>query len=343
MQVVRLIEVLVVFSFLIINVFTTEKSIRRMFFAIMVGGFIASLVGIGQFVIESDISGESHRVYGFLGGGYGSIVSSVLICCVGILLYEKTTIIRTFAYIIAPIAGIALIVSQTRAWIGAFILVLFFMLLLLNRKYLIRVMITIVSVVVFIVIFFLTDGFGLIDGKFFVEAIVSAFRFGKNVGQYSFIDVSLIMRLVVWTYSVGLFVANPIIGLGIGNLRFSTFIPPTLSSPSQGSGYVDNQYIMVFVETGIIGGFAWMWLYYNAIRIGSKVLSLPIGSNLKSVSFGLFGSLCIFLVGGIFWTITTYHELFVWMVLLISLLVCIKRITFNSSDGKIELSQCDNK
>jgi hypothetical protein len=86
-QIVRYFEVMIVLFFLIVNVCTTIRSIRRMVLSFICGGLIAAVVGIAQFITESISSGRSERVYGMLGGGYGAVMSVTVLLCIAILIY----------------------------------------------------------------------------------------------------------------------------------------------------------------------------------------------------------------------------------------------------------------
>ncbi len=329
--IIRYIEVFFVFSFLIVNVFTNDRSIRQAVFFTMIAGLIASLVGIGQYVTSNVIDGETKRVYGMLGPGYGAVVSSTLMLCVGILLYAKKNDAKLLALIITPIAGLALLVSQTRAWVGSFIIVLIIMLLIVNRKQLKKSLIVLLTIMAIVLLLLTTNFFGLIEENKLLTTIFSAFRFGKRVGEYSTDDISMLLRFSVWLHAFGIFLQNPLLGIGVGNLRFGSYFPPHLTAPREGVGYVDSQYIQFFVELGIVGGLVWLFYCFNSIKIGINALKLTKNTSLQAAAFGLFGSMLIFLIGGLFWTITPYHEFFAFLVLIISLLKCIERAAGNSS------------
>jgi O-antigen ligase len=164
-----------------------------------------------------------------------------------------------------------------------------------------------------------------------MAAILSAFRFGVRTGHYATEDMALLLRLNVWHHSMEVFFRNPLTGIGAGNLRFTGYIPFRLGPPRPGAGYVDNQYIQMFVEAGIIAGIAWIVYIVRSVKIGIKSLLSAENTTLQPAAFGAYSGLLVFVIGGFFWVITPAHELFATMIVYIAMLISIQRIASQAS------------
>lgn len=329
-QIVRHVEVMLILVFVIVNVCKTEESVKRMVVSLVAGGCIASLIGVTQFVTNSLGSGRSERVYGMLGGGFGAIMSATLLFCVALLVYDDSRWNKVLALVTIPPAGTALLLSQTRAWIGAFILVGAYA-LLVGKKGVRRKSLLVLGAIALIVTAVLsTDLFGLVEHNILLTAVYSAFRFGRRLGEYSTEDISVFSRFIVWGYALTQFLQHPLFGVGIGNLRFISYIPLRLGPPVAGSGYVDNQYIQTFTELGVIGGVGWILYLFRAIRTSHSNFVEARNPGLRACALGMHVSLLVFAIGSLFWVVTPSHELFALMVIFVALSVSVDRILMSS-------------
>jgi O-antigen ligase len=305
---------------IVIQNYRSEERIRRLFLLLIIGGLIASLLGLGQFITGTLTQGVTRRVFGWHGGGYGALIASTLLLSISALLYQRHKVIKIWAIITIPFAGLALILSQTRAWIGALILVIGLMLFWTKRDIIKKVLLMVVLVIGIIVIVIQTNAFGLIDNNYFKAAIDKAFRFGVAPGKRSIDNFSLLLRFNVWREAIIQYLNHPFTGIGVGNLRIADYISARLGKPTEGAGYIDNQYIQFFTEAGTIAGIAWILYIYQALLLGMRNIQRSIGSSLYAPAIGFFSCLLIFVIGGFFWVITPQHELFALMSLYVGLL-----------------------
>jgi O-antigen ligase len=332
-QTVRYVEVLFVLFVVMTNTCRDEKQIKRMLLYLIIGGLGASFVGISQFVTGSMTKGETHRVFGWHGGGYGGLIGATLLSCIGALLYDRDRIIRLWALLTIPFATIALVLSQTRAWIGSVAAVLLFLLLRSQRKSLTRIAfgLFIMCGVVFLLI--QTEGFGLVPKEAIDSAVQRAFRFAGSGRTVSSEDLSIYLRMNVWLVGLKLFLGHPLTGIGVGSLRIADYITGRLGPPAEGMGYIDNQYLQFFAEAGVIAGCAWMYLMYRGLRTGMAAAEQSKGSSLQSASFGFLGSYLVWVIGSFFWVITPHHELFALLIIYLAMLVNITRVQKGSRGG----------
>ncbi len=213
---------------------------------------------------------RSARAFGWHGGDNGAFLASTLVLSISALSYKNHEKIKLLALITIPITGLALILTQTRAWIVALLLVLGLMFFLQKRGSIRKLLITLGLLFGFFIIVLQTDAFGLVDSKFFLGAIQGASRFGKAPGVYSMEDVSLFLRFRSWAKAIELYISHPFIGFGIGNVRIADYYAMRIGKAGEGVGYVDNQYLQIFAEAGTIAGIALIVYIIHSIKIGLK-------------------------------------------------------------------------
>jgi O-antigen ligase len=325
LQVVRYIEVLVVLFLVVIQTCRDERQIRRVVLFLVIGGLAASLLGLWEFLYGTFKTGENRRIYGMHGGGYGAVIATTFLLAVGMLIFERGGVRRVLALITVPIAGVALILSQTRSWLGGLAVGLVVVVLQARKKSVGKLLAYTGLGLLFVFVLLQTDFFGLLKNDIVANVLANTFRLGKP-GQLSFEDLSLFMRFNVWYHAVVYFLQSPVLGVGMGNLRFSDMWTATLGPPGLMAGYVDNQYLQVFAEAGILAGVCWILYLARAVRAGMNAISSTSGTPLFGAAFGLYASLLVYVIGSFFWVVTPHHEIFALMVIEIGLLVSIVRL-----------------
>jgi O-antigen ligase len=327
LQILRYVEILFAFFILVLHECRDPRTIRKVFLYLMVGGFFSAVVGLGQFATYIAEGEEGRRIYGWHGGGYGAVIGSTIFLSMAALLYEKRGVIRLWAVATIPLAALALLFSQTRAWIGALIAVSIIIALRMRRRILIGVMVSLASIVLVTAVVVQTDAFGLVHKGTMFRVVAGAFRFGAPEGQRRGTDLSMLMRLNVWRNAANHCLAHPLVGIGVGNLRYENYYTAKLGDPSRERiGYVDNQYVQFFAEAGIAAGIAWLVLIVQAVRVGLRALDRARNTNLSAVALGLYASLLVYVLGMLLWVITPTHELFALLIVYIALLWNITRI-----------------
>lgn len=109
-------------------------------------------------------------------------------------------------------------------------------------------------------------------------------------------------RIVYMRTSLNMFMARPIQGVGVGNIRmvFPQYRPSSLAMEQDlplNRGYNDalphNLFIQVAAETGLLGLIPFLWLIVTLFRSGFAALRAP--TRAVWLSFGLFGALTAYL------------------------------------------------
>ena len=325
-QTIRYVEVMLVFFVMMTNSARDEERIKRMVLYLIVGGLLASFVGIGQFLTGEMAKGETRRIFGWHGGGYGALIGATIVLSVVGLLRERRRGIRFWSLVTLPFAGVVIVLAQTRAWIGSLAIVLIFLLFRPRREVIVRLLVTLAIGVAAVFVIVETEAFGMVDKRVIEGALQRSFRFVGSQRNFQLEDLSIFMRANIWLLGVRLFLEHPLTGIGVGSLRIADYFTGRLGTLEEGMGYVDNQYLQFFAEGGIVAGIAWIAYITAGVVAGIQALRVSRGTRLHAAALGLFGSYLIFVIGSFFWVITPHHELFALMVLYTALLVNIRRV-----------------
>jgi len=318
---VRTIEAIFVF-YIVYNYIYKLKYIKNILIGVVVAGVIASLHGIYQFYTGTgNIMGFERRIFGLQGGGYGAFIGTSIICALSLILYSTyAPFIKSLLVLCVPILGVALILHQTRAWYLSTFLAILFLLLKFKRKRKSYIFILLSIFVTFILLLLKTNLFGILPENLFQYAQKTAFQVGLPAEQSKGKLLSVLSRLYLWWKGFQLFKTSPIFGFGLGNLRFKNMLTGELGDPTNPRcGFIDNQYLNILYETGIIGGICWFILIFRTFSTAKKLLAITREPDWQSIAFALIGSLIVFFVGGFFWCITVTHEMIVFLFFLLGL------------------------
>jgi O-antigen ligase len=286
-----------------------KETLRRMSWAIIAGGLIAACYGVFQYYLET--SGIQHgsgiRIFGAVGSVYGAFIGTAIVGIFSILLAEKTLKHSLFFLPLLLPLFFALHLSRTRAWILGTIVAMsaIFLLWIYKRKGFKKLIM--ICVALFLLCFLLLgvaqdlalEAFAFL---FVRSSELSVERASKSVGKAP--DLSLLFRYRIWEYAWKVFLQNPLTGVGVGNMRIEDAIRPMKVRPREGIGYTDNHYLNVLVETGILGGIAWVVLLYVLFSSAWKAVRLCNSNQWQATYFAFLGGIIVFLTGGVFWLLT---------------------------------------
>jgi hypothetical protein len=129
-------------------------------------------------------------------------------------------------------------------------------------------------------------------GLYWVGAAVNPERVSEGVG------VSSGARLVLWSAAWELFLNSKIFGIGIGNFTgmYGSYIHLSWIRPNYLT--VNNLYLEILSETGIVGLGAFVVLIASGIRCAFHRLRSSIDSVSQSISFGVLGAIVTVIVHG---------------------------------------------
>ena len=322
-NILKFVEAFILVFWLTVNFVSRKETILKIFNSFILAGLLAAFIGIYRFLL-----GYETRVLGLLGGGFGAYIGISSLIALNIFIFAKTNIKKLTAFLLLAVFISALILSQTRAWLLATIVAVFFVLMNVGElKKSLRFSIIILMLVAFVYSVLSSDIFFASKPELITSGAEKAAEtgFGKEdtLGKY----VSILMRVFIWIHGFSLYMQNPIFGFGIGNLRFKNFFTGELGAPSDPLvGYVDNHWLNVLYETGILGIIGWVALAIVVFKSCRKLLQVSIDPEWKLISLSLTGSMIIFLLGGMFWALTVVHEMTVLIPFLMGLIFASLRI-----------------
>lgn len=325
-NILKFIEAFILIFILTVNYVSHKKTLIKILVSILIAGLLASVIGIIRF-----LEGYDSRVYGLLGGGFGAYIGICTIIAINIVIFSKVKIYRTFALIVLSILIAALILSQTRAWLLATIVAFLFVIYNIgHKKYSIFFTLVFLSIA-FIIFWSLSQNIlGLSKPEIISSGAEKALQTGFGSEDIQGKYISILMRIFIWIHGFSIFLNNPILGFGIGNLRFKNFFTGELGSPSEPNvGYVDNHWLNVLYETGIFGFIGWICFAFIVYRACRELIKKSQDADWKLISLSLSGSMIIFLIGGMFWALTVVHEMTVFIPFLIGLIFASLRILKN--------------
>ncbi len=316
-QIVKFIEAFVLVFVLTVNFAVDRKIVQKVLIAVLVAATISAFVGIVRF-----LEGYDNRVYGLLGGGFGAYCGIGAVMALNLFIFSRGLLRRTFAFGVFLFLTVALILSQTRAWIGGTLLALLFVLYRLrHRKFAFLLALFVVVLATTVIWSGTQEILSSVQGERIGVAAERAFETGLESNQVSARLLSLFMRLSAWINGFAWWIQNPVFGGGIGNLRFKNYFTGELGDPADPDvGYVDNHWLNVLYETGIVGLVAWLWFVVVLYKACRALLEKALEPEWQLVALSLSSAVIILLVGSAFWALLVVHEMTVFIAFLAGLI-----------------------
>ncbi|MFQ5677185.1 MAG: O-antigen ligase family protein [bacterium] len=331
-NILKFVEAFLLIFWLTATFVTKKETILKIFNSFLVAGVVAAVIGIYRYM-----EGYETRVFGLQGGGFGAYIGVSSLIALDILILAKANVKKLLALLVLILFIAALILSQTRAWLLATILAMLFMITRIGSKKKslgFAVMIMVLVTVVYVALssdFFPTNQQQLISAGA-EKALQTGFGPEDTVGKY----VSILMRVFIWIHGFSLYMQNPVLGFGIGNLRFKNFFTGELGPPSDPNvGYVDNHWLNVLYETGVLGIIGWVALAALVFKCCKTIIKSSTSPEWKLITLPLAGSMIIFLVGSIFWALTVVHEMTVLIPFLMGLIFASMKILQNQDENPL--------
>lgn len=260
--IVNTIKLFAVF-FVVANSIRTEREIKYVMSFLVTSLFIQSAIYIVQHFTgidfnvlgQSQLSGDfygSTRERGLMGQANtsGLFFSACLLLGISWYFIQRRILMRILIAITIGLSISGLIITLTRsAWLAFVFSVMIFTIIGIRRKWVkFRAIIPILAILVIIVMGFWDS----VTGRFEKHDAGSA---------YSRIPSMILMTRIIKDH--------PILGVGVNNYvdarnRYLT------EDVREALHYPHNQYLLVFVETGIVGFLGFMWFLYKVFKAGIR-------------------------------------------------------------------------
>ena len=269
-NILKIVEAFIIVFYITINYIEKKETLQSVLLMIIIAGTLASLFGLYQFRVGAEATmGLERRIFGLLGGGYGAFLGTSIVCAICYIFLGEKTREKYVSLCCIPILFVALVLHQTRAWFLATGVALIFIIFQIGwRKKLLKLMIVLGLLIAIVFGILTTNLIGLAPKAVTEFATEKSFQLGLSPDQHQGKYLSILIRLFIWWNGLNIYLKHPVFGFGIGNLRFSNMMTAQLGSPAEeGVGYIDNHYLNILYETGILGITAWLALMIILFRL----------------------------------------------------------------------------
>ena len=205
----------------------------------------------------------------------GFITSLVAVLIITYLLVLPRGWWKTILLISLPLASFTFLTAMSRKSFVAIVGALFFMQLMLKKKFLGRlIFILIVSFIIAVSVLLTTASSGFIDAL--KERVMSLFMSPEESIKY---------RLDAWNVGIDMFKQSPLIGRGLGS-----FYQISLLAGSQ-LNFPHNFYVFILSELGLVGLFFLMFWWFQIGVKFVKLLKDCENEEIRVIGVGMIGGL----------------------------------------------------
>jgi len=284
----------VCFYYVIIDWCQTQDNTRTLLKVLMVSTIIVALFGFWQalsggysalydalYPIQDEIAqipAWEGRITSFLEhyNGLAGYLNLVIPFCLVFAIGGSDRVLRSLSRWCLAFASIALLLTQSRGGLLAFVAILLVHTCFSarNRKARIR-RVALVMIVCLL-------------------AAAAAGFFFQRLGEID--DFTAVSRLAIWGGAFTVFARSPVVGTGFGNLR--GLMGGLLNLPDGWTGDAHNLYLELLAETGLIGFVVFGTLIVLALRTALKQLQTTENHFNKMIALAIFAALCGVLVHG---------------------------------------------
>ncbi|WP_461811874.1 O-antigen ligase family protein [Faecalimonas sp.] len=284
--------------FLVLQLLKDEKSVKKILLVLVGLVGLLAIHGVYQYIIGIEMpdawveSSEDirTRVYSIFSSPnvFGSLNLMVFPIAFSMARISDKKREKSFFLILMIFMLGALVFTYSRgAWIGAACAVGIYV-LLKNRKLIIPAILLGILVLLFV---------PSIGNRFlfmFSDAYLSSSMKGG--------------RLIRWLMALQILKGHPLTGLGLGQFGGAVAMNNNLTTILNGQEistyYMDNYYLKIAVEAGIIGLIAFIWLMYQIVLVSIRTIGITNDTKMKELETGilagLIGVICHNLVENVF-------------------------------------------
>lgn len=302
-SIVRLLETIemCLIFFLVSNLIRRQEQIKGTLMAFVLCSMVNAAFALAQFAGLTEIGLEGRAFFGgavqtrgtaFIGGSLGAFLGiAMLLLASWLLVYQKrwTRWMRTLGWTSLALLAGGLLATLNRTWLFATILGFLIIVLRLNWKS--RSRLFFVAVVALCVLSLALnlhwfDWSGEKTTEFVRQRLL-------GFSERDFYRSLQSSRYTKWALAWEDFLGAPVFGVGMGVERFA--------NPLGTWGLVDNHYLELLAEMGLVGTIGFLWIAAGGLVRGWKAVRLA-RSNVESfTALSMWSGLVIWLTGGILW------------------------------------------
>jgi O-antigen ligase len=229
---------------------------------------------------------------------------------------------RRFAAGVAAVAGAALLITLSRgAWVAQVVALLIVVTVNSAR---VRRLITVLALSGAVLV---AAAWPLLPAEITERAssvVVSAVDLGAvKDAVVTPENWAVLERLSQWYAGWQMFLANPVLGAGIGNYN-AAYDDYRLEQWPVALGHAHNHYLTVAAESGLVGALAYIGLWIVIFRSGARAVRLATGRLERATAVGILASLASFATHNLF-DVLFVHGMGVTLGLLLTLLHSVPR------------------
>ena len=308
-------------------------------FSFMFGCLFSGLVSI-LFFIDS---GQSTRVYTSSTSIFGAISLVLLLLTISSKEYyfNQFKNHKNLFYVSIAMGLIAVFLSGSRSLL--FPLIIFIIYLFFSKSELLRINKFVLSLLV-ISITSLILIFNLPIMNRIYNSYDSTYNYLTEGSQHYYLHQdSIVPRINIWKGSINIIKSNPIYGIGLNNYTVeldkqirSKQIPPIKNNPdnpSAGMNHAHNQYLDVYVKTGLVGLLLLIYFIYSHYIFYKYKFSIKYNANNHISLLGNVALIC-FCIIMLFNTILAHQQLTLFMVFIMMTLSALKSNILWTEDSK---------
>jgi putative inorganic carbon (HCO3(-)) transporter len=284
----------VCFYYVIIDWCQTETNIRILLKVLMASTIVVALFGFWQalsggystlydvlYPIQDEIAqipAWEGRITSFLEhyNGLAGYLNLVIPFCLVFSIGGTDHVLRALSRWCLAFPGLALLLTQSRGGLIAFVAILLVHTYFFARDRKARIR----RVALVMIVCFLAAG--------------AAGFFFQRLGEID--DFTAVSRLAIWGGAFTVFARSPVLGTGFGNLR--ALMGGLLSLPDGWTGDAHNLYLELLAETGLMGFLAFGALIIIALRTALRQLRRAENHFNKMIALAIFATICGVLVHG---------------------------------------------
>lgn len=281
------------FYYAVVDWVRTDRDTKAILQALMLSTVAVAIFGFYQYVVGDYTSVYEAlypvrdellknppfigRITSFLShyNGLAAYLNMVVPFCIGFVLCARDRFSRILGGACFMFASLALLLTQSRGGLLAYVGILFLAACILPETRTARL-----RWVAAIVLFSLSGW------------LVAGMIFQRLSGVDSFTEVT---RLAIWAGAGLLFAGNPVLGVGYGN--FKTALASAIAVPDGLMLDAHNLYLELLAETGVIGFAAFSVLVITCLRQARRMCH-ETGEMSKIVGFGAIAAIAGVLVHG---------------------------------------------
>lgn len=268
----------ILWYFIVAQFLTTSKNVKCfLYITVFIGGLLG-LHGIYQYITKAEMpsfwvdrleSGITTRVFSIIGSP--NILGSLMVLLIPIAIsfvFMENKILKKIIFLGITLAMSATLVftSSRSAWIG-FVVAMCIYFWLKDKR-----LIVLLVILIFAAYAFVPTIAHRVNYLLSPEYLVSSAAGG---------------RVARWTMGLDALKQNPLFGLGLG--QFGGAVAQNFMIP--GAFYVDNYFLKIAVEMGLVGLAAFCILIYNALAWGLRAVKRTTNAQNLSMAQGIFAGM----------------------------------------------------